>query len=408
MTMTSEKKIIDRRTFLKVTGIGGASMALSDGFGGKALAAEGAGDSISKKMPKRVFGKTGVPVSILALGGITDWTINQALLKIAFNMGVTYWDTAYGYGNGKSEIGIGQYLEKYPEDRKTIFLVTKSHESNPEALTKSLDVSLERMKTDYVDLFFLHGLTSADLLTQEIKAWVEQKKKEGKIKFFGYSVHLNNSQILVQTSALGWIDAIMPTYNYRTMINDDINRGIEACAKAGIGLTAMKVMGMRFTAAETPEELKVTNSFMEKGYTLEQAKLKALWKDERIASCCVAMYNLTVLKDNVAAATDGRQLSGREIEILRRYAENTRSQYCQGCMKCASVMGADSRIHDVLRYMMYYNSYGDRDRAREEFRMLPEYVTNGLASRDYSPAERVCPNRIEIGRAMREAARILA
>ena len=406
--MTSEKKIIDRRTFLKVTSIGGASMALSAGFGEKALAAEGAGDSISKKMPKRVFGKTGVPVSILALGGITDWTINQALLKIAFNMGVTYWDTAYGYGNGKSEIGIGQYLEKYPEDRKTIFLVTKSHESNPEALTKSLDVSLERMKTDYVDLFFLHGLNSADSLTQEIKAWVDQKKKEGKIKFFGYSVHLNNSQILVQTSALGWIDAIMPTYNYRTMMNDDINRGIEACAKAGIGLTAMKVMGMRFTAAETPEELKVTNSFMEKGYTLEQAKLKALWNDERIASCCVAMYNLTVLKDNVAAATDSRQLSGREIEILRRYAENTCDHYCQGCMKCASVMGADSRIPDVLRYMMYYNSYGDRDRAREEFRMLPGYVRNSLASRDFSPAERVCPNRIEIGRAMREAARILA
>jgi predicted aldo/keto reductase-like oxidoreductase len=406
--MTSEKKKMDRRTFFKVTGIGGASLALSAGFGGKALADEGAGGSISKEMPKRVLGKTGVQVPILALGGITDWTINQALLKIAFNMGVTYWDTAYGYGNGKSEIGIGQYLEKYPDDRKTIFLVTKTHESNPEALTKSLNTSLERMKTDYVDLFFLHGLSSADSLTQEIKAWVEQKKKEGRIKFFGYSVHLNNSQILVQTSALGWIDAIMPIYNYRTMINDDINMGIEACAKAGIGLTAMKVMGMRFMPAETPEELKVANSFIEKGYTLEQAKLKALWKDERIASCCVAMYNLTVLKDNVAAATDSRQLSGREIEMLRRYAENTRSQYCQGCTKCASVMGADSRIHDVLRYMMYYNSYGERDRAREEFRRLPEYVRDSLASRDYSPAERVCPNRIEIGRAMKEAARILA
>jgi predicted aldo/keto reductase-like oxidoreductase len=407
--MTSEKKKMDRRTFLKVTGIGGASMALSAGLGGKALAAEGAGDSRSKKMPKRVLGKTGVQVPILALGGITDWTINQALLKVAFNMGVTYWDTAYGYGNGKSEIGIGQYLDKYPEDRKTIFLVSKdSGAENPEGMTQRLNTSLERMKTDYIDLYFIHGLRGIDSLNQEVKAWVEQKKKEGKIKFFGYSIHLNNSQILVQTSALGWIDAIMPTYNYRTMINDDINRGIEACAKAGIGLTAMKVMGMRFTAAETPEELKAANSFMEKGYTLEQAKLKALWKDERIASCCVAMYNLTVLKDNVAAATDGRQLSGREVEMLRRYAENTCSQYCQGCTKCASVMGADSRIHDVLRYMMYYNSYGERDRAREEFRRLPEYVRNSLASRDYSPAERVCPNRIEIGRAMREAARILA
>ncbi len=406
--MTSEKKKMDRRTFLKVTGIGGASMALSAGLGGKASAAEGAGGSISKEMPKRVLGKTGVPVSILALGGITDWTINQALLKIAFNMGVTYWDTANGYGNGKSEIGIGQYFEKYPEDRGKIFLVTKTHAPDPAGLTNSLNTSFERMKTDYVDLFFMHGLQDTGLLNQEIKTWAEQKKKEGKIKFFGFSTHVNSSEFLIKTSNVGWIDVIMPVYNYRTMFNADITKGIDAVAKAGIGLTAMKVMGMRFMPAETPEELKIVNSIMEKGYTLEQAKLKALWKDERIASCCVAMYNLTVLKDNVAAATDSRELSGREIEMLRRYAENTCDHYCQGCMKCASVMGADRRIPDVLRYMMYYNSYGERDRAREEFKSLPEYVRNSLASTDFSPAERVCPNRIEIGRAMREAARILA
>jgi predicted aldo/keto reductase-like oxidoreductase len=406
--MTSEKKKMDRRTFLKTTGIGGASLALSAGLADKLVAAEAASDSTSKEMPKRVLGKTGVPVSILALGGITDWTINQALLKIAFNMGVTYWDTANGYGNGKSEIGIGQYFEKYPEDRGKIFLVTKTHAPDPAGLTNSLNTSFERMKTDYVDLFFMHGLQDTGLLNQEIKTWAEQKKKEGKIKFFGFSTHVNSSEFLIKTSNVGWIDVIMPVYNYRTMFNADITKGIDAVAKAGIGLTAMKVMGMRFMPAETPEELKTVNSIMEKGYTLEQAKLKALWTDERIASCCVAMYNLTVLKDNVAAATDNRQLSGREIEILRRYAENTCDHYCQGCMKCASAMGADSRIHDVLRYMMYYNSYGDRDRAREEFRMLPEYVRTSLASRDYSPAERVCPNRIEIGRAMREAARILA
>ena len=220
------------------------------------------------------------------------------------------------------------------------------------------------MKTDYVDLFFLHGLQDTGALTQEIKAWADQKKKEGKIKFFGFSTHVNSSEFLIKTSNVGWIDVIMPVYNYRTMFNADITKGIDACAKAGIGLTAMKVMGMRYMPAETPEELKVVNSIMEKGYTPEQAKLKALWKDERISSCCVAMYNLTVLKDNVAAAPDGKQLSGREIDMLKRFAENTCDHYCPGCMKCASVMGADSRIPDVLRYMMYYNSYGERDLAR--------------------------------------------
>jgi predicted aldo/keto reductase-like oxidoreductase len=264
------------------------------------------------------------------------------------------------------------------------------------------------MKTDYVDLFFMHGPQDAGAFSQEVRAWAEQKKKEGKIKFFGFSVHMNIPKLLMHASTLGWIDAIMTSYNYRIMIADDMKKGVEACAKANIGLVAMKVMAMRSPGAESPEEHAVIQSFMDSGSTMEHAKLKAVWKDQRIASSCLAMYNLTVLKDNVSAATDSRQLSGLEIETLRRYAENTRSQYCQGCMKCVSAMGSDSRIPDVLRYMMYYNSYGERDRAREEFKRLPEGFRNSLASRDYSPAERACPNRIRIGETMIEAVRILA
>lgn len=406
--MDVEKKKMDRRTFLKTTGMGSASLALSAGLSNKVLAAEFKNDSPSKEIPKRVLGKTGVSVPILALGGIIDWTTNQNILRMAFNMGVNYWDTAHGYENGKSEIGIGQYFSKYPEDRKNIFLVSKaSGANNPEGMTQRLDLSLERMKTDYIDLYFMHGMRSPQLLTPEVKAWSEQKKKEGKIRFFGFSVHLNNAEILMHASTLGWIDAIMPTYNYRMITDDDINKGIEACVKADIGLIAMKVFGWRFTSAEPQDELDVTKYFMEKGYTLEQAKLKAVWQDGRIATSCVLMKNLTMLKDNVAAATDELQLSKREIKMLKRLAESTCSFYCKGCGRCLSVMGSDSRIPDVLRYMMYYNSYGERDRARKKFRELPATVKNSLASRDYSPAESACPHNIKIGMAMREAVKIL-
>ena len=172
-----EKKAIDRRTFLKTTGIGGSSLALSAGIAGKIMAAEPARETSSKVMPKKVLGKTGVSVPVLAMGGITDWTINPALLRMAVNMGVTYWDTADEYLNGKSELGIGQYFDKYPEDRKKIFLVTKCDTVDPKGMTKSLNDSLERMKTDCVDLYFMHSLRSSELLTQEIKSWVEKEKK---------------------------------------------------------------------------------------------------------------------------------------------------------------------------------------------------------------------------------------
>ena len=151
----------------------------------------------------------------------------------------------------------------------------------------------------------------------------------------------------------------------------------------------------------------LVKSFTDSGYTLEQAKLKAVWKDTRIAAACVSMYSLNILKDNVAAAADGRQLSGREIEMMRRLAENTCDHYCTGCMKCASVMGSEGRIPDVMRYMMYYNGYGEKDEARRQFMALPETVRNNLALRDYSSVEPACPHKIEIGRAMKEAVRIL-
>jgi uncharacterized protein len=402
-----EKKTIDRRTFLKTTGIGSSSLALSAGIAGNIMAAEAVKETSSKAIPKRVLGKTGVSVPILAMGGITDWTTNAPLLKVAVNMGVTYWDTADEYLNGKSELGIGQYFDKYPEDRKRIFLVTKCDTVNPEGMTKSLNDSLERMKTDSVDLYFMHSLRSSDLLTQEIKTWVEKTKREGKIKFFGFSLHMNIPPIITHASTLGWIDAIMPSYNYRTMLNDDMKKSVDACSKANIGLIAMKVMGMMSSQAESPEEQAAINSFMKSGYTLQQAKLKAVWKDERIATCCIGMYSLAILKDNVAAAADNKQLSNHETEMLNRLAENTCEHYCLGCMRCASVMGAESKIPDIMRYMMYYNSYGETERARRQFNRLPESLKKDLALKDYSPAETVCPQHIKIGQAMKEALRIL-
>ena len=147
--------------------------------------------------------------------------------------------------------------------------------------------------------------------------------------------------------------------------------------------------------------------FMKKGYTLEQAKLKVVWEDKRISVCLSEMTNMTMIRDNVAAATDSVKLTEKDRDMLDRLAQYNRSYYCHGCLACESVMGYESRIPDVLRYMMYFNSYGKTDDARRLFKELPEHIRAGLASRDYSAAERVCPNKIEIGKAMQEAVRLM-
>ena len=83
------------------------------------------------EIPTRPFGATGVNVSCLSLGGMFDIPSNQLLLKQALKWGVTYWDTADCYEGGNSEIGIGEFLKKYPETRQKIFLVTKSDRRDP-------------------------------------------------------------------------------------------------------------------------------------------------------------------------------------------------------------------------------------------------------------------------------------
>jgi predicted aldo/keto reductase-like oxidoreductase len=447
MQMKNKKrKKIDRRTFLKTTGIGSATLALSAGLAGNVFASEAAGDISSKKMPTRVLGKTGVSVSILGMGGSIDTTGYQLLLRLGLNLGINYWDSSHNYGNGKNEEIIGRFFSKYPEERKKVFQVTKaSRTTEPGEMTKQLNLSLERMQTDYIDLYFIHMLQDPDRLTPEMRSWVERKKKEGKIRFFGFSCHANMARMLARASELGWIDAVMSSYSYQLMDNDDMQRAIDACVKANIGLVAMKAQGQRMgpppsmpqgergrisgsegplqgdngqpmgpsagmeaqTQAREPEDLSAMTHFMDKGYTLEQAKLKLVWEDQRITTCVSEMTNVTMLKDNVAAAVDGVKLSGRDREMLNRLALFNRSLYCQGCISCESAMGQESRIPDVLRYLMYYNSYGKRDDARRLFRELPRELRSGLASRDYSPAELACPNRIKIGMAMREAVRIL-
>ncbi len=108
---------------------------------------------------------------------------NQVILTSSLKWGVTYWDTAYGYTNGNSEICIGKFLAARPEMRKKLFIATKaSHAGNAKEAEERLQESLKRMNTDYVDVFYgVHGLDNMSQLTDDLKPWAENAKKKGKI-----------------------------------------------------------------------------------------------------------------------------------------------------------------------------------------------------------------------------------
>ena len=389
-----------RRDFLKTAGAAGVSSILTPVKHLSAATGE------RETIPTRPFGKTGEQVSILSLGGTVDLFSNQLMLKQAVNWGVTYWDTAHSYGGGRSEKGIGKYFAKYPQDRKKIFLVTKSGGWTLKGMTRELNESLERMHTDYIDLFFVHGISSISAMDDDTKAWGERAKREGKIRFFGFSTHSNMEECLLEGARLGWIDGIMMTYNYRLMHSDDMRGAVDACVKAGIGLTAMKTQGGGQVRTDSETELKLAGRFLEKGFNDAQAKLKAVWQNPQISSVCSRMKNMTILMSNVAAARDKTRLSARDSELLQQYAKETRSAYCTGCTDiCESCVEGKAPIGDVMRYLMYCNSYEDYELATAGFKKIPQKIRTGLTRLDYSRAERKCPQGLPIARLIQEAAR---
>jgi predicted aldo/keto reductase-like oxidoreductase len=411
MNMSGNGKGFSRRDFLRAAGAAGISSLLT----GTGAMAGKTGQMAQKTtentvVPTRPFGKTGVNVSILSLGGIFDITSNQIVLRKALESGITYWDTATSYVGGKSEIGIGKYFEKYPEARKEVFLVTKSGASSSRGMTKHLDRSFERMKTDYIDMFFMHAVSGIGGVDDEMKAWAEKTKASGKIRFFGFSTHSNMEECLLGAAKLGWIDGIMMTYNYRLMHTDQMKAAVDTCAKAGIGLTAMKTQaGSSWVRVGKEGEAasRLIERFRRRGFTEEQAKLKAVWENPNISSICSEMPSLKILMSNVSAALDRTKLSAEDMRLLEHYARETAPGYCAGCTHiCESACSHRVPIGEVMRYLMYH-TYGECDRARELFAKLPGQTRERMSTIDYYRAERRCPQGMPIGRLMREAAGIL-
>jgi len=395
--MSTKNNNWSRRRFLKATGTAGLG-ALMMPVNKLATAAE-----TPAKVPTRPFGKTGVDVSILSLGGMFNIASNQLMMKQALRWGVTYWDTADCYQRG-SEKGIGKYFKKYPGDRPKVFLVSKSDARDPAGMTDLLDRSLERMNTDYVDLYFVHALYGIDELDDSTRAWAQKAKATGKIRFFGFSTHSNMEECMQAGADLGWIDGIMMTYNFRLMHTKEMKRAVEACVKAGIGLTAMKTQGGGSVRTDTDTESEMAGRFLEKGFTDAQAKLMAVWQNPDIASICSQMPSMTILMSNVAAALNRADLSARDTDLLQRYARETHSDYCAGCTGiCESAVGNGVPIGDVMRYLMYCRDYGDRDYAVAQFNTIPDNIRLQMADFDYSPAEKRCPRQMAIGRLMRAA-----
>lgn len=393
-------KKLTRREMFKLAGL--ASLA---GLALPVTSSHAAEEPAAPKLPqvpRRVLGKTkqDIPILLMGCGMSLDQKFDPKFAE-AMRFGVNYFDTADCYAGGTSEVATGNFLEKTGK-RKDAWITTKSCDCTPAGLEKSLQRSLERMKTDHVDLFFLHGIKEEKWLSPETAAVADKFKKAGKIRFFGFSCHDSTvAQLLAKAATLPWIDAIMFKYNFRDYGNKELNDAMDACHKAGVGLIAMKTQGSSVTFADEVKKFETGK------FTHHQAVLKAVWADPRITAAVSHMDSLEKMKQNIAAAIDPAQLTEAEQAELRRYADATRHLYCAGCSHiCGQALPAGVEVGTTLRCLMYHDHYGEITKARQTFAKLPA-AARQLSGVDYAKASRLCPHRIDIAKHMDRAAAVL-
>lgn len=167
------------------------------GVAAAVLPAQSADTKQTRPIPKRMLGRTGVEIPIICFGGgtrfFTFYTPETAVaaLNQALAAGITYFDTANSYGDGKSEKLFAPFVKAR---RKEIFLVTKLKERTADGAMRQFEESLKRLQTDHVDLLHVHRIDNdEDLAKIEAKGGVLEayyKLREQKVaRHIGITAH---------------------------------------------------------------------------------------------------------------------------------------------------------------------------------------------------------------------------
>lgn len=395
----SESKI-SRRQLLGIGGAAaGASLLGATHAGALPLLAQAA----LPQVPRRTLGKTGQQVPILLLGGAAGFDPRfDPKIAEALRFGVNYIDAADCYSGGRCETSVAAFHQR-AKNRKQLWITSKSDLHDPDGFARRLGESLQQLQTDYVDMYYLHGLSDARYLSPELARVVDGLKKQGRIRFFGFSCHDGNVvELLNKAAGLAWVDSIMFRYNFRQYGNAELNRAIDACARSQVGLIAMKTQGSEASFQDAWRKFEQTGR-----WNKHQAVLKAVWADTRIAAAVSHMDTFEKLRENVGAALDRAPLSGAELQALDRYAAATRSLTCDGCDHlCGAAVDAPVRIGATLRFLMYHDVYGEAEKARRLFRELPP-ESQQLEGVDFAAANAACPNGVDVAWHMERAREVL-
>jgi predicted aldo/keto reductase-like oxidoreductase len=343
------------------------------------------------------FGKTGLKVPDVSFGAISLFEPN--VLRYAYERGVTYFDTAESYLRMRGEAYVGQGLK---EVRDKVIITTKHGQNFRQKIEKAafierIEASLKRLQTDYIDIAMVHSLDDLSLVlnNQELMSAYDQLKKDGKIRFTGFSTH-NAKQTLKQALDSDFAKVILFQYNH--MEGKAIEPLIKAVREKGIGTVAMKIF-----AGGMQGNLK---SMVNQETSYPQAAIRWVMSNPDVDTCIPTMSSYSHVEEYVGAS--GQPMDRASVQMLASYREQVQNVYCRvSCRECMSACPSHVAVNDVMRYAMYFEHYRmEKDAIGYYAEMEAESKPLGC-SNCAGYCERACPYGLQVKTRLLHAHEIL-
>jgi predicted aldo/keto reductase-like oxidoreductase len=306
------RKDLSRRKFLERIGLGTAA-----GTGFWLLQDAVRAQATSGPLPSRTLGRTGAKVSILAFGCGSRFLMYHdedkalAALNHAIDLGITYVDTAYAYGDGKSESRVGQVMASR---RKEVWLATKIPDRTRDEFMRRLEGSLKRLRVDHLDLLHIHSLGQAEDLAKveapdgALKGLLEAREQK-MTRAIGMTSH-TNGEVLAAAIQRHDLDCAQMALNAsRNGRFEEL--ALPAANKKNLGVIAMKVTGQEFLLGTGGGKTEM-NSLLRYSMSLP------------VTTAVVGMPRLEMLEHNIETARGFAPLSEQEMEKLRRDLDSAR------------------------------------------------------------------------------------
>ena len=390
----------NRRIFLKNSLAGLAGTVLVPGTFFKAEDSGGEYHSRKSGLIYRTLGRTGLELPIISIGALC---MDKSVYQTAIDAGIVHIDTSQYYYNGRHEQLVGEVLKG--RNRDSYLIATKilfgsgSTENASFAenlrnypLAEKVEDSLRRLGLEYVDIFYMGGISSRDaVLFDPFLEKMVKLKKTGKTRFIGVSTHENEPEVIRAAVDGEVYDVVLTAYNFLQNHREQVKDEIQRAADAGLGTIAMKTMAGVYWDKERTRPVNTT------------AALKWVLNDENVHTAIPGITTHEQLQANLAIMED-LTLSEDEKADLRPGEESLLGgMFCRQCRKCVPQCPFRLNIPDIMRSFMY--AYGYKNLAQAQ-PILKNSIPDRLPCYDCSDCTVTCPNGIEIKNRITDVIRI--